>query len=206
MKNLVTTLALFIATFSIAQEPSKEIEEPQIEPNKTFFIIKTKVGISQLELFDESFTNGTMTQVDLLLLSKLSNKFEMEYGLSFAQFTGNNFNNNKYGSVKNNNIRIPVNFLYNQEITRNSSVVYGLGLFGNYYANTDIENYFSDNKVGINVGWGFVIGTKFKLSEKFNFRILMEVQRDITKITKPNNIEIKERMNTLVGLNFIYKL
>ena len=65
--------------------------------------------------------------------------------------------------------------------------------------------YYEGSNVGVNVGWSFFIGTNFKISEKFDFRILMEVQRDITKVEKANNVEIKERMNTLIGLNYIYK-
>lgn len=204
MKKTLFIVALFTSTFSIAQELLEKKEQSSNEC-KTYFVVKTKLGISQLELSDEIFINGTMTQVDFLLSNKLSNKWNIEYGLGFSQFTGNNVSN-KYVSVKNNNLRAPLNLLYNQEITKEVSMIYGLGLYGTYMAKTEIQGYFEGSSVGLNVGGSFNIGTNFKVSEKFNFRILMEVQRDFTKIEEADNIEIKERMNTLIGLNFLYKL
>lgn len=206
MKKVASILALFTSIIALAQEPLEKKEKTPIESkNKSFLIAKTKVGISQLELYNDFFINGTMTQVDLLISNKLSNKFRIEYGLGFSQFTGNNVSNDKYVSIKNNNIRVPLNILHNQEIKKDFSMVYGLGLYGTYLAKTDIQGYYEGGNVGLNVGWSFFIGTTFKISEKFDFRILMEVQRDITKVEKANNVEIKERMNTLIGLNYIYK-
>lgn len=203
MKKVALIVALFTSIIAFAQEPSQKT--PIESTSKTFLVAKTKVGISQLELYNDFFINGTITQVELLLSNKLSNKLQIEYGLGFSQFTGNNVGNDKYLSIKNNNIRIPVNFLYNQEIKKDFALVYGLGLYGIYLAKTDIQGYYGGSNVGFNVGWGFLIGANFKVSEKFDFRILMEVQRDITKVEKENNVEIKERMNTLIGLSYIYK-
>lgn len=203
MKKVALIVALFTSIIAFAQEPSQKT--PIESTSKTFLVAKTKVGISQLELYNDFFINGTITQVELLLSNKLSNKLQIEYGLGFSQFTGNNVGNDKYLSIKNNNIRVPVNFLYNQEIKKDFALVYGLGLYGTYLAKTDIQGYYGGSNVGFNVGWGFLIGANFKVSEKFDFRILMEVQRDITKVEKENNVEIKERMNTLIGLNYIYK-
>ncbi len=205
MRKIILSAFILLTVICQAQE-KQEVSTSQKE-GKIFYVLKTKLGISQLELFDSNFINGNITQIDFLFSSKLSNKFRLEYGLGASQFTGNNVNAlNKYVSIKNNNLRLPVNLLYNRDFNKNISLIYGVGLYGNYLTKADIQGYYDGSNVGLNLGWSVQIGANFKISDDFDFRVFIENQRDITKISKANNIEIREKMNTLIGLNFVYKL
>jgi hypothetical protein len=201
MKNILLTTALVLITLiSQAQELSSNIVDKKI-----FYILKAKLGISQLELLNHPNINGNVTQVDFLLSSKLSNKYRVEYGVGFSQFNGNNVFKNEYVDIKNNNLRLPINLMYNRDFQKDVSLIYGVGVYGIYYAKTDIKGYYEGSGAGLNVGASVQLGANFKISDEMSFKILAEVQRDLTKISKPNNIEIRERMNALLGLNFGYR-
>ena len=199
-RTLLTTALVLITLICQAQESSMNNADKKI-----FYVLKAKLGISQLELLDSSNINGNITQVDFLLSSRISNKYRLEYGLGFSQFNGNNVYKNEYVDIKNNNFRLPINLIYNRDFKKNVSLIYGVGVYGIYYAKTDIKSYYEGSGAGINVGAGVQLGANFKISDDMSFKILAEVQRDITKIVKPNNIEIRERMNALLGLNFGYR-
>jgi hypothetical protein len=49
------------------------------------------------------------------------------------------------------------------------------------------------------MGASIQLGANFKISDNLNFRVLAEVQRDLTKINKSDLIEFRERMNALLG-------
>lgn len=201
MKTTILSGALILVSFfSHSQETSSSIDD-----KSTYFVLKTKIGISQLELQNSNNINGNITQVEALLSSKLSTQHRIEYGLGFSQFNGNNVVNNNLADIKNNNLRLPINLIYNRDYDKNISLIYGIGIYGTYYAKTDIKGYFEGSGAGINFGASVQFGSSFKISERLSFKVLMEVQRDLTKISKPNNIEIRERMNALVGLNFGYR-
>lgn len=200
-KMFLSTSFVLLALLSQAQE---QLTNPS--DKRMFFIVKTKLGISQLELLNNPNLNGNITQVDLLLSSRISDKYRLEYGLGFSQFNGNNIFNNQYVDIKNNNWRLPINLMYNRDFDKNASLIYGLGVYGTYFANTGIKGYYEGTHDGLTVGASIQLGANFKISENLSFRILAEVQRDLSKIKKSDAIEIRERMNALLGINFVYKL
>jgi Outer membrane protein beta-barrel domain len=202
MTKLFFTTALTLLIF-ISQ--AQEIAPIKVD-KRAFLILKTKLGISQLELLDQPFINGNVTQIDLLVSSRLSDKYRIEYGLGFSQFNGNHVSNGEYVYIKNNNFRLPINLMYNRDFNTNVSLIYGVGSYGTYYANTGIKGYYEGTYSGLAIGASVQLGVNFKISESLSFRILTEVQRDLSKISKSNSIEIRERMNALLGLNFVYRL
>jgi hypothetical protein len=167
---------------------------------------KAKLGISQIELEDGKLINGNVTQVEFLYYTQMSSRFGLEFGFGFSQFNGNDVYQAEYVSFKNNNLRFPVNLLYSHDLTRDVSLVVGLGAYGMYYARTSMPGYYEGSRVGLNVGVNSILGANFNVSEKLAFRMMAEVQRDLTKIEKPNQVSFRERMNALMSLGFVFKL
>jgi len=169
-------------------------------------VTKAKVGISQLELGNKKLINGSLTQIDVLFNSQTSKRFNIEYGLGFSQFNGNDLSNGDYVYFKNNNLRALINVLYSQDFNKDVALVYGFGMYGVYYARTIMKGYYDGKGAGVNAGATTLLGASFKVSEKLGFRLMAEVQRDLTKIEKPGEVNFKERMNALLSLSFVFKI
>lgn len=175
------------------------------KPSKLYFIAKGKMGFSQIELTNNNDINGYLFQADFLLSSRLSKKYRLEYGIGFLEFYGNTLNNNRLETVKNESIIIPVNIVYNKEFSNQVSLIYGLGIYANYLVSADIPGYFEENNIGFNLGLGSQIGLNFKLTDNFDFRIMVESQNDFFKIKK-DIFEIKQKNPALFSTNLVFKL
>lgn len=201
----IKSIAVALLTLSISFADAQVAPESQSENNRAI-VAKAKLGISQIELENEKLINGNITQVEFLYYSDISSRWGLEIGLGFSQFNGNDIDDGEYVSFKNNNLRFPVNVLYSQNLRRDVSLVFGLGAYAMYYARTKMTGYYSGSGAGVNVGVGSLLGAKFKVSEKLGFRMMAEVQRELSKIEKPNQVSFRERMNALMSLGFEFRL
>ncbi|WP_158587724.1 outer membrane beta-barrel protein [Algoriphagus lacus] len=202
MKNKGIVIALMLLAFGAHAQIS-----PTSIPEKKYAVVaKTKLGISQLELGNKKLINGSLTQLEVLLSRSLSKKFLVEAGIGFSQFNGNDVNQGEYVNYKNNNLRFPINVVYSRDLSKPVSLVFGLGAYGIYYARTDMTGYYTGSGSGVNAGTNALLGAHFRVSEKAGFRIMTEVQRDLSWISKPNEVQFRERMNALISLNFLVKL
>jgi len=204
MKKLILSTLLLLSSISQAQENKEETTKD--EKQKLFFIVKGKMGFSQLHLFEYNDINGNVTQADFLLSSRLSDKFRLEYGFGASEFNGNTIYNNQLVSVKNEFIKVPVNLMYNKEFNNNISLIYGIGIYGNYLYKSYIPGYFEGKNVGFNIGANIQIGANFKITDVLDFRIMFESQSDLSKISKQGLIKQQEKKTNLFAINLVYKL
>lgn len=204
MKKIILTAFVLLSLFSNAQE--KQEETTKNETPKLSYIIKVKMGFSELKIDDYNNFNGNTTALEIMLSSKLSNKFRLEYGLGLSEFKATNLYQNELVNIKNSYYHLPVNLLYNKEVSTNGSLIIGLGLYGSYLAKSDIGGgIFKGNNVGVNLGYNLQIGANLKLSEEMDFRIMFEGLNDITKIEN-DFFKLKHSNTSLLSLSFIYKL
>lgn len=199
----MTLIPLFLLSTLWVTAQISSLEHKEIQHA---IVGKAKLGISQMELGNGKLINGNLTQLELMVCSQPSKRFSIEYGLGFSQFNGNDVHQGEYVYFKNNNLRLPVNLLYSHDFNRDVSLVFGLGTYGIYYARTIMKGYYDGSGAGVNVGTSALLGAQFKVSEKLGFRVMAEVQRDLTKIQKANQVNFRERMNALLSLNFVFKL
>ncbi len=203
MKKLILSAFSLFYILTNAQENNEVTTK--YETPKLVYILKGKIGFSQLKLFEYTNIDGNVTQADFLLSSRLSDKFRLEYGVGASEFNGNIISDNQLVSVKNQYIKIPVNLMYTKQF-KNFSIIYGLGLYGNYLYKSKIPGYFTGKNVGLNVGGNLQIGINFKLTDELDFRFMFERQSDLTKIEKESFIKQKETNTSLFALNIVYKL
>jgi hypothetical protein len=204
-KTVIIILLMVLSTKLSAQEDTKTISE-----KKTFFMLKSKIGFSELKINNKTdgYTNvnGNVTGFELALSSKLSNKFRLEYGVGLSEFKANFINENEFINIKNQYIQVPVNLMYNHEINSNGSIIIGVGMYGNYLGKSDMGTVFKGNNVGINFGYNIQLGANLKLSDSMDFRIMLEGLSDLSDIDKNQMIKVKQVNTALLSLNFIYKL
>jgi hypothetical protein len=203
IKTIFTITLLTFTTLINAQE--SKINDDGIENNNTNYVLKAKMGFSKLELDDYNTINGTISQVDFVLLTGISTKFKIDYGFGFSEFNGNTYTGNKLMPIKNTYLRIPINILYSKEFTSKISMRTGAGVYGNYLLKSDIPNYFNEKNVGLNFGLSFQTGVNFNINESIDLGIILEAQTDISKIKK-NEINQKLKGTSLISFNFLYKL
>lgn len=199
-KSILFILLTFISCNLFAQEKNEIATE-----KKTYFIVKPKMGFSELQIDEYNNFNGNTYAFEIMLSSKLSNKFRLEYGLGFSEFKATNLYQNELVNIKNNYYHLPVNLVYNREINTNASLIMGLGLYGSYLAKSDIGGIFKGNNVGGNLGYSLQIGANLKLSEEMDFKIMFETLNDITKIEN-DFFKLKQINTILLSLSFIYKM
>lgn len=204
MKKLILSTLLLFAFHIKAQENNQEIKK--IETPKLFYILKGKIGFSQLNLFEYNDINGNVTQADFLLSSRLSNKYRLEYGFGASEFNGSTIYNNELVAVKNEYIKLPVNLMYNKDFNRNISLIYGIGLYGNFLYKSKIPGYFEGKNVGLTIGGDIQIGANFIINDEIDFRIMFESQSDLSKINKVNLFKQKEQRTSMIAFNLVYKL
>ena len=204
MKKVILITFLIFSITTKAQENQEEISK--IETPKLVYILKGKMGFSQLHLFEYNDINGNVTQADFLLSSRLSNKFRLEYGFGASEFNGNTIFNNELAAVKNEYIKLPVNLVHNKEFNKNTSLIYGIGIYGNYLYNSKIPGYFEGKNVGLTIGGSIQIGANFKINDDIDFRIMFETQSDLSEINEQNLFKQKEARTSLFAFNIIYKL
>lgn len=202
MKNNFLAITMMLMVLGVSAQTQTENQTS----GNHFLVAKAKLGISQMELGNDKLINGNLTQLEVLLSHHLSKKYRLEYGIGFSQFNGNDVHNNDYVYFKNNNLRLPVNLLHSMDFTKNTSLLFGLGTYGIYYARTNMMGYYNGSGAGVNVGISTQLGAHFNVSEKTGFSILAEVQRELTKIHKADQVSFRERMNALLSLNFVFKL
>jgi hypothetical protein len=204
MKKAISLAFALLPLICSAQE--KQELTTQNEKQNLYYVIKAKIGFSQLQLLNSNTINGNVTQADFLLSSRLSDKFRLEYGFGASEFNGNTIYNNQLASVKNEYYRIPINLMYNKAFNEKTSLIYGLGIYGNYLYKSNITGYLEEKNVGFNLGVSVQIGANFNLNEKLDLRIMYECQSDLTKIEKQNSIKQKQTNTNVIAFNFVYKL
>ncbi len=202
MKSKVLTCLCLVSSIMVNAQMAQE----EHTKKQKAIIAKAKLGISQIELGNEKLINGSITQLEVLYSWQASSRCIIEYGIGFSQFNGNDIALGEYVYFKNNNLRLPINVLYSHDFNRDVALVFGLGTYGIYYANTKMTGYYEGKGAGVNVGASSLMGANFNISEKLGFRLMAEVQRDLTKIEKANEVNFRERMNALLSLSFVFKL
>jgi hypothetical protein len=203
MKKAISLAFAVMSLICNAQE--KQEITTQNEQQKLYYTINVKIGFSQLQLLNYNAINGNVTQADFLLSSRLSDKFRLEYGFGASDFNGNTVHNNQLVAVKNEYYRIPINLMYNKAFNEKISLIYGLGIYGNYLHKSNIPGYFEEKNVGFNLGGSLQIGANFNLNDKLDLRIMYECQNDLTKIEKQSSIKQKQTQTNLIAFNFVCK-
>lgn len=204
MKKLILS-ALFLTAFISNAQENKE-ETTKSETPKLVYILKGKMGFSQLQLSEYNDINGNVIQADFLLSSRLTDKFRLEYGFAASEFNGNTIFNNQLVSIKNEYIKIPVNLTYNKEFNKDVSLVYGIGFYGNYLYKSKIPGYFEGKNVGFSIGANIQIGGNFKINDDLDLRIMYEGQSDLSRINKQDVVKLKEQRTNMFAFNLVYKI
>lgn len=199
-KTILLALLTFITGNVFAQEKNDLIPEKKLS-----LIIKPKLGFSELQIDNYNNFNGYISAFEIMLSSKLSNKFNLEYGLGLSEFKATNFYENQLVNIKNNYYHLPVNLMYNKNVNPNSSLIIGFGFYGSYLAKSDLGGKFKGNNVGVNFGCNLQAGVNLQLSDAMGFRIMFEGLTDLSKIEK-NLYELKHTNTNLLSLSFIHKL
>lgn len=205
MKKIILTALILLTTISNAQE-KQEVEITNDDAPKLLYVLKAKMGFSQLQLFQHADINGNVIQSDFLLSSRLSNKFRLEYGIGASEFNGNSISNNQLVSVKNEYLKIPVTLMYNEDFNKNVSLIYGIGIYGNYLYKSNIPGYFVGKDAGFNIGASIQFGANFKINNQLDLRIMFESQNDLSKINLTGFNMQKEVKTNLFAFNLVYKL
>lgn len=197
-KKAFLILSVFYTTISFAQEINEENKS-----NSLSTIIKGKLGFSELKIDDYGSINGNYAAFELLLSSKISDKYSLEYGFGIAEFKANTISLSKVGTVKNENIYIPVNLLRSMNLNDNNTFQIGLGLYGNYLYKSKIEGILDEENIDFSVGLNFLVGAKFKIAEEIFFRVMIEAQSDLTTVKK-DTVEFKQINTNTISLSFIH--
>lgn len=200
MKKTAFFVTFLLLTLNIyAQESNTEKSERKLE-----VIIKPKIGFGELKLIDFANINGFNTAVDLMLSSKISEKYNLEYGLGYSEFKANNISQATISNIKSENIHIPVNIIKTMHLNSEHSIQIGAGLYGNYLYKMKMNNLLNEKNIGLNFGYSIQIGAKFKISNESYFRIMLESQSDFTNFEK-NNVEFRQINTNSLALSFIHK-
>ena len=198
-KAILSIIFLTITTISLAQEDTAN-------NNSNFeYQFQVKMGFAQLEINDFDPVNGNLQQLDLALSNKLGNKFKISYGFGFSEFKANALFNDTPGALKNTYLRLPVNLLYSKSFQNKTTIVTGIGVYGNYLLKSKIPGLLDEKNVGLGFGASVQTGVKFNISEDLDFGIMIESQTDFSK-NKKNDSNQKITNTALLSLNFIYKI
>lgn len=202
-KTIISITFLTISILGSAQENNND-SYSQNNHNMDY-VLKVKLGFSQVRIDNKSTLNGNLSQIDFELNSKISEKIKIEYGLGYSEFNGNTISNCNITSIKNSYIRVPVNLLYSNNFSNRSKFITGIGIYGSYLLKSEIPSIINKKNVGINFGGSVQTGVIFNISDSLDFGMIIEGQTDFTKIKKDN---INQRLinSSLISLNFIYKI
>ncbi|WP_412476228.1 hypothetical protein [Flavobacterium sp. TBRC 19031] len=208
MKKLLLTTSIFLITM-LCNAQEKDKTEEKDNARKTLWLFKYKMGFSELTLYDLHKVNGAMYQFDLMLSSRLSERFRLEYGLGTSEFRGNHIVLDEYTDIKNQYVRVPVNLMYTRDILNNVSIISGIGFHGSYLYSSKTYD-ITEKNVGLIFGVSLQYGVRFKINDDSNITLSYEFQSDCNKSKTyeygPTPAEQRISASSLLSLGFVHKL
>lgn len=199
-KTIFLISSLLFATAMSAQVENTENTERNLQ-----LIIKPKIGFGELDIKDFASVNGFYSAFEFLASSKISGKYNLEYGFGLSEFKASNLSQSNLGSIKNEYVYIPVSLVRSFNLKNDNTMQFGIGVYGNYLYKSRIDSLATEKNVGFNFGYSLQVGAKFKIAEETFFRIMLESQSEFTDVEYSNSTEFKQVNISALSLSFIHK-
>ncbi len=169
----------------------------QINKNNWDWFFANSIGFTTIEAKNSFKVNATVYGGIIGKEFKLGRNSAIVTGVEILRIKADfNDSDNQQHYLNNNYINVPLTFQFSYLKEQKVSVYGGIGIYGSYLYKSVTENIVDDTDdtvkgVGANFGLQANIGSRFVLSDRFNFRLGIQSKTDILTYSDSSVQEFK---------------